>query len=98
MTTVMESTFFPEKTDAEAINISKKVLSKVTRLVEQQKDPRHLERQCLPAVPKSYAGPIIQNRIENCRDNCFVVTNDAHNRSTNPGYSRKELQGGFYYH
>ena len=59
VTTVMDSTFHPEKTDQETVDISKKILSKVNRLVEQQKDPKHLEKQCLPKVPKAYEGPII---------------------------------------
>ena len=59
MTTVMESTFHPERTDKETVDISKKILSKVNRLVEQQNDPKHLEKQCLPKLPSTYGGPII---------------------------------------
>ena len=98
VTTVMNSTFRPEIVDRETEHISEKVRSKVSKLVEQQSNASHLQKQCLPAIPKSYAGPVIQNHIENVRDNCFVVTNDAHIRSTNPGFSRKQDSGGFYYH
>ena len=51
----------------------------------------------MPPVPKKYAGPVIQNKIEQSRENCFVVTNDAHNRGTYPGYARNDA-GRFYCH
>ena len=98
VTTTMASTFRPEATDAEAMNISRKVMTKVNHLVSLQSDKSHLERECLPSMPKEYKAPVIQNRVENKRNNCFVVTNDSHSRQTNNGYSRRDKDGGFYCH
>ena len=97
VTSVKDTTFYPEKTDAETVEISQKVRTKVQLLIAQQSDQSHLAKQCLPPVPKVYAGPHIQNRVQNERNNAFVVTNDAHVRNANPGYKRNEL-GGFFCH
>ena len=51
----------------------------------------------LPPVPKSFDGPTISNKIENRRNNTFVVTNETHIRATNPGFNRTD-SGGFYCH
>ena len=95
--TVMASTFNPENTDAETVKISEKIGSRVKDLMAQQRDPKHLETQQLPPIPKDFKGPIVSNGVENCRNNSFVVTNDTHIRATNPGYSRNE-KGGFFCH
>lgn len=95
--TVMESTFHPERTDAETVKISQKVSSRLSKLVAQQSDMSHLTKQSLPPIPKEYKGPAMSGNIENFRNNCFVVTNDAHSRGTNPGFIRNAL-GGFYCH
>ena len=44
-----------------------------------------------------YVKPTIQVHGHLLRDNQIVVTNEAHSRSTNPGYSRKG-DGGQYAH
>ena len=48
-------------------------------------------------MPTAYDGPTLSNKIENPRENKYVVTNDAHVKSTNPGYMRK-ANGTFYNH
>ena len=56
--------------------------------------------QALPKVPTVYAGPLVKDngtRTANPRVQTFVVTNNAHVRNTNPGYSRSDA-GRFYCH
>ena len=65
--------------------------------MDQQKDVSYLKTQMLPPVPKSFNGPTVAGRVENRRNNTFVVTNETHIRGTNPGYSRTD-SGGFYCH
>ena len=96
--TCMMSTMNPECADQEAMRISKKVISKVTHLVALQSDKQHLATQCLPPMPKAYNVPVIQHKIDNARNNCFVCTNDTHARSTNNGYKRLEQDGRFFSH
>ena len=96
--TVMKSTFNPESCDQEAMKISKKVMTKVKGLVAMQSDKSHLDAQCLPPMPKAYKEPVIQCRIDNVRNNCFVCTNDTHSRQTNNGFKRLEGDGRFFSH
>ena len=98
VTTVMASTFNPEKADEESMNISRKMMSKVNKLLTLQHDKQHLECQQLPPMPKANNGPVIQGRIDNVRNNCFVVTNDTHSRQTNNGFKRLEGDGRFFAH
>ena len=43
--TIRDSTFNPEKTDAETVAISEKVTTRVRELMTQQYDKKHLEMQ-----------------------------------------------------
>ena len=97
MTTIRSQHLDPTRTDEETIKISEKVNSKVKELMTQQYDKSHLTTQALPPVPKDYKSPTITNGFEGMRNQSFVVTNDSHIRSTNPGYSRNE-KGGFFCH
>ena len=98
VTTVLNSTFNPEITDDETMRIGKKIQTKVGKLVALQKDPSHLATQSLPPMPKVYNPPVIQNRIDNARSNCFVVTNDDHSKQSINGFCRREYDGNFYCH
>ena len=47
--------------------------------------------QALPRVMADYKGPLIANNggmMADPRVQSFVITNDAHVRNSNPGYSR----------
>ena len=59
VTTVRDSTFYPEKTDGETVSISKKISENTHRLMAEQMDPSHLTKQALPQVPAVYSGPTI---------------------------------------
>ena len=48
VTTVRDSTFYPERTDAETVAIGKKISENTRRLVSEQYDAGHLARQALP--------------------------------------------------
>jgi len=61
------------------------------------KDPVYLRRSSLPTLPAQYCLPTISNGRDEVRDMIFVVSNNAHIKGTNPGYSRKEC-GGFFCH
>ena len=60
-------------------------------------DPRYLAASALPSVPTSYAGPVITSNggSSNPRNNAYVITNAAHSRSTNPGFTRTEGGRGY---
>tara|TARA_B110000285_G_C14518052_1_gene335355 strand:- start:52 stop:276 length:225 start_codon:yes stop_codon:yes gene_type:complete len=73
------------------------VTKRTRELLDQQKDVTYLKMTMLPPVPKQPANPTISGRVENRRNNCFVVTNETHIRSTNPGFNRTD-SGGFYCH
>ena len=96
--TVLSSTFRPECVDSQADKIARKQISKVDKVLKQQTNKAHLATQALPPVPKSYAAPTINNGSEGFKNIMIVVTNDAHARSTNNGYSRRTGDGGFYCH
>ena len=98
VTTVLNSTFHPESTDAETEKLSKKISSKVSKLMELQQDEKHLEAQCLPKIPTSWTGPKIVNSKENSKNIMIVCTNESHTKATNPGYSRRTGDGGFFNH
>ena len=59
VTTVRDSTFYPEKTDMETVSISKKISENTQRLMAEQMDSSHLAKQALPSIPSAYNGPKI---------------------------------------
>ena len=77
--------------------MSQTLRSKLSGMLESQRDEKFLEAAHLPKVPKTYERPTIQQVGNQLRQNHFVVTNDAHIRATNNGYQRNAL-GGFYAH
>ena len=91
--TVRNSTFSPDVIDQETFNTSVKIQRRTQEMVGQQYDPSYLKDNSLPPVPKAFNGPILQKKVENPRNNIFVVTNDAHIKSTNPGYSTRNNGG-----
>ena len=50
------TSYFP---DHETVKIAKKVQEKTLHQMAKQYDRDHLEKQCLPPVPKGLGGPII---------------------------------------
>ena len=95
MTTIRKSTFSPDSIDQQAYDTSIKIQRRTQELVGQQHDASYLKENSLPPVPKGFNGPVLQDKIENPRNNIFVITNVSHIKSTNPGYNRKE--GGQHY-
>ena len=60
--------------------------SKLETMLREQNDEDFLKTAQLPKVPKKNSGPVISQVQNQVRRNHFVVTNDAHIRSTNNGY------------
>ena len=71
--------------------------SKLHDMISVQENEEFLRAAQLPRLPKSNMGPVISQLGNQRRQNHFVVTNDAHIRSTNNGFQRNAL-GGFYAH
>jgi len=71
--------------------------SKLHDMITIQDNDEFLKAANLPRLPKANNGPVISQVVNQVRGNHFVVTNDAHIRSTNNGFQRNAL-GGFYAH
>ena len=71
--------------------------SRLHDMITIQDNEEFLKAANLPRLPKANNGPVISQLVNQKRQNHFVVTNDAHIRSTNNGYQRNAL-GGFYAH
>ena len=66
--------------------------------LKEQDDEQYLREVALPALKAvRYQGPTVATHGAGPRENHYVITNDAHTKSTNNGFKRND-KGGFFCH
>jgi len=77
------------------------VSNKVSDAFTKAQDPGHLKEHSMPKICQGmdYTPPVIATHSKGPKhENCFQITNDAHTKSTNNGFSRVKENGLFFCH
>ena len=74
---------------------------KVDSSLARASDEAHCKEHAMPKVchGMQYTPPVVAKHSRGPKhENCFQITNDAHTKSTNNGFSRVKENGAFYCH
>ena len=98
--TLTREGFFAQSND-DARNYNESVQKRFESIYKQQQDEEWLKQNALPKVCKGmdYTPPVVATHPGQAKhNNTFVITNNAHSKATNNGYSRGNYGGHFFCH
>lgn len=93
--------FFKADSHNELMSLHATVKGKVNSAIATAMNADHCKEHAMPKVCQGmdYCPPVIASHAKGPKhENCFQISNDAHSKSTNNGFSRVKENGAFYCH